>query len=85
MTCLQLDTMLMLKKYLPLLTPSEFHCFLVGAHSTIAGFAFGLFVLFGVSPSYLFERFGVSLSKCTYKCVYDEKIFWLMWLAVGCV
>lgn len=39
----------MLKQYIPKLTKSEFHCFLVGAHSTIAGFAFGLFVLFGVS------------------------------------
>ena len=46
---IQMDTMLMLKAYMKNLTKSEFHCFLVGAHSTIAGFAFGLFVLFGVS------------------------------------
>ena len=39
----------MLKPYVQKLTKSEFHCFLVGAHSTIAGFAFGLFVIFGVS------------------------------------
>ena len=44
----QLDTVIMLKPYFTQLTPSEFHCYLVGAHSTIAGFAFGLFVLFGV-------------------------------------
>ncbi len=52
----QLDTMLMLKSYLPKLTESEFHCFLVGAHSTLAGFAFGIFVLFGVWISALQTR-----------------------------
>ena len=41
--------MIMMKRYFPKLTKSEFHCFLVGAHSTIAGFAFGIFVLFGVN------------------------------------
>ena len=44
-----MDTMLMLRNYLDKLTPSEFHCFLVGGHATVAGFVFGLFVLFGVS------------------------------------
>ena len=48
---LQMDTMLMLRKYLDRLTPSEFHTFLVGGHSTVAGFVFGLFILFGVSVS----------------------------------
>lgn len=38
----------MLRHYLDKLTPSEFHTFLVGGHSTVAGFVFGLFVLFGV-------------------------------------
>ena len=47
----QLDTVFMLKPYVDQLTLSEFHTFLVGAHFTIAGFAFGLFVLFGVGQT----------------------------------
>ena len=43
-----MDTMLMLRHYLHKLTASEFHCFLVGNHSTVAGFAFATFVMFGV-------------------------------------
>ena len=41
--CPQMDTMLMLRNYLDRLTPSEFHCFLVGGHATVAGFVFGFF------------------------------------------
>ncbi|CAD5118456.1 unnamed protein product [Dimorphilus gyrociliatus] len=48
-----LETSLMIKPYIKKLTGSEFHTFLVGAHSTIAGWAFGLFVLFGVNPQHL--------------------------------
>lgn len=48
-----LETSLMIKPYVKKLTESEFHTFLVGAHSTIAGWAFGLFVLFGVNPQHL--------------------------------
>ena len=43
-----MDSMLMLRSYLHLLTPSEFHTFVVGGHATIAGFIFGLLILFGV-------------------------------------
>ena len=45
----QMDTMLMLRHYIDKLTLSEFNCFLVGNHATVAGFVFALFVLFGVS------------------------------------
>ena len=41
----------MFRAYLPKLTKSEFHTFVVGSHATIAGFAYGLFVLFGVSST----------------------------------
>ncbi len=44
-----MDVMLMLKEYIPRLTKSEFFCFMVGNHSTVAGFAFPLFVMYGVS------------------------------------
>ena len=44
-----MDSMLMLRSYLHLLTPSEFHTFVVGGHATIAGFIFGLLILFGVN------------------------------------
>ena len=50
----------MFKPYFRLLTDSEFHCYLVGAHSTIAGFAFGLFILFGVTI-----KVFAPLSICT--------------------
>ena len=39
----------MLRAYLTMLTKSEFHCLVTGGHATVAGFAFALFVLFGVS------------------------------------
>ena len=32
------------------LTMSEFNCFMVGNNATIAGFMFGLLILFGVGP-----------------------------------
>ena len=38
----------MLRPYLTKLTISEFNCFLVGGHATIAGFMFGLLILYGV-------------------------------------
>ena len=38
----------MLRPYLHRLTKSEFHCLLVGGHATVAGFAFAIFVMFGV-------------------------------------
>ena len=50
----KVDTMLLLRNYIPKLTKSEFHTFLVGSHATIAGFAFGLFVVFGVSIRCIF-------------------------------
>ena len=43
----------MLHHYVKFLTPSEFFTFLVGSHSSIAGFAFGIIILFGVS--YIFN------------------------------
>ena len=45
----QVDVIFMLRGYMHMLTQSEFHCLLVSTHATIAGFMFGLFVLFGVS------------------------------------
>ena len=44
----QMDVMLMLRPYLMKLTISEFNCFLVGGHATIAGFMFGILILYGV-------------------------------------
>ena len=38
----------MLGKTLQLMTPSEFHTFLVGQHSTLSGAIIGLFIFFGV-------------------------------------
>ena len=38
----------MLRAYLMKLTMSEFNCFMVGNNATIAGFMFGLLVLYGV-------------------------------------
>jgi len=55
-----MDTMLMLRKYLTRLTRSEFHCFLVGNHSTVAGFAFATFVMFGAPPEYLISASVMS-------------------------
>jgi len=55
-----MDTMLMLRKYLTKLTKSEFHCFLVGNHSTVAGFAFATFVMFGAPPEYLISASVMS-------------------------
>ncbi len=47
--CSKMDVMLMLRAYLDKLTWSEYNCFLVGSNATIAGFVFGLLVLFGAS------------------------------------
>ena len=44
-----MDVIFMLRGFMDKLTLSEFHCLLVGSHATIAGFMFGLFVVFGVS------------------------------------
>jgi len=55
-----MDTMLMLRHYLPKLTRSEFHCFLVGNHATVAGFAFATFVMFGAPPQYLISASVMS-------------------------
>ena len=77
----QMDTMLMLRTYLDKLTPSEFHTFLVGGHSTVAGFIFGLFVLFGVSVSYfkiaihLLENRQVSV----YSLAHNRSWFFMFW------
>ncbi len=43
-----MDVMLMLKNYIDKLTWSELNCFMVGNNATIAGFMFGLLILFGV-------------------------------------
>ena len=72
--------MLMLRKFFPLLTDSEFHCFLVGAHSTIAGFAFGLFVLFGVKAQHLLTGAvmsapaAVAIAKLNYPETQESKL-----------
>ena len=63
----------MMKKYIPNLTDSEFHCFLVAAHSTIAGFAFGLFVLFGVCMAMSKSRSFLSLALYIYIYIYIER------------
>jgi len=55
-----MDTMLMLRQYLPKLTSSEFHCFLVGNHATVAGFAFATFVMFGAPAEYLISASVMS-------------------------
>ena len=70
----------MLRKFFPLLTDSEFHCFLVGAHSTIAGFAFGLFVLFGVKAQHLLTGAvmsapaAVAIAKLNYPETQESKL-----------
>jgi pyrimidine nucleoside transport protein len=55
-----MDTMLMLRYYLDKLTRSEFNCFLVGNHATVAGFVFALFVLFGAPPQHLLSAAVMS-------------------------
>ncbi|ELU12189.1 hypothetical protein CAPTEDRAFT_123339 [Capitella teleta] len=55
-----MDIMLMLRHYLTKLTKSEFHCFLVGNHATVAGFAFAIFVLFGAPPQHLLSAAVMS-------------------------
>lgn len=67
-----MDTMLMLRPYLDRLTKSEFHCFLVGNHSTVAGFAFAIFVLMGAPPQHLLSAAvmsapaAIAISKLSY-------------------
>ncbi|CAD5117032.1 unnamed protein product [Dimorphilus gyrociliatus] len=55
-----MDTMLMLRPYLVKLTRSEFHCLMVGNLSTVAGFAFALFVLLGAPPQHLLSAAVMS-------------------------
>lgn len=55
-----MDTMLMLRPYLTKLTRSEFHCLMVGNLSTVAGFAFALFVLLGAPPQHLLSAAVMS-------------------------
>ncbi|ESN95918.1 hypothetical protein HELRODRAFT_178835 [Helobdella robusta] len=55
-----MDTMLMLRHYIDKLTLSEFNCFLVGNHATVAGFVFALFVLFGAPPQHLLSAAVMS-------------------------
>ena len=47
---------MMLFPYLTQMTDSEYHCFAVTNHSTIAGFVFGLLVSLGVSVGSSLER-----------------------------
>lgn len=67
-----MDTMLMLRPYLDRLTRSEFHCFLVGNHATVAGFAFAIFVLMGAPPQHLLSAAvmsapaAIAISKLSY-------------------
>lgn len=61
----QLDSMLMIKNYIPRLTKSEFHCFLIGNHATVAGFAFPLFVLFGVRLRLINTKMWHCSKTCT--------------------
>ena len=77
----------MLKNYLDRLTPSEFHTFLVGGHSTVAGFVFGLFILFGVSESFTFlnlikDRTGRT--KMDMVMVHSKKQSNNYWLLSSC-
>jgi len=55
-----MDTMLMLRHYIDKLTRSEFNCFLVGNHATVAGFVFAIFVMFGAPPQHLLSAAVMS-------------------------
>ncbi len=46
---LQLDIAVLLEPFTPHMTKSEFHTMVVGCHASIAGFAYAIFVWFGVS------------------------------------
>ena len=48
-----MEIVLIIKPYTKKLTQSEFHTVLVGSHASIAGFAYALFVWFGVNPQHL--------------------------------
>ena len=50
---MQVEIILIIKPYTAKLTKSEFHTVLVGSHASIAGFAYAIFVWFGVNPQHL--------------------------------
>ncbi len=63
---------MLIRPYIDKLTPSEFHTVLVGSHASIAGFAYAIFVWFGVSPQHLLTAAvmsapaAVAISKLNY-------------------
>ena len=50
---MQVEIILIIRPYTAKLTKSEFHTVLVGSHASIAGFAYAIFVWFGVNPQHL--------------------------------
>ncbi|CAH1792805.1 unnamed protein product [Owenia fusiformis] len=67
-----MDTMLMLRPYLVKLTMSELQALMVGNHTTVAGFAFALFILLGAPGRHLLTAAvmsapaGMAVAKLNY-------------------
>ncbi len=56
----QSEAPLMIKPYLPLMTPSELHAVMTGGFATIAGSVLAAYISFGVSASHLLSASVMS-------------------------
>lgn len=74
------ESVLILRPYIRKLTKSEFHTLLCGSHATIAGWAYAIFVLFGVDPRHLLTAAvmsapaAVAIAKLNYPET-EESVF----------
>ena len=56
----QTEAPLMIKPYLPIMTPSELHAVMTGGFATIAGSILAAYIAFGVEPSHLLSASVMS-------------------------
>ena len=56
----QTEAPLMIKPYLPTMTPSELHAVMTGGFATIAGSILAAYISFGVEPSHLLSASVMS-------------------------
>ena len=56
----QTEAPLMIKPYIPTMTPSELHAVMTGGFATIAGSVLAAYISFGVSPQHLLSASVMS-------------------------